>query len=56
MFNLTLTPDQFHAFRLLIDAGVKAVGLGAITPETLALRQMIEAAQPVETPTEEPEQ
>lgn len=55
MFNFAFTPDQFHAFRVLIDAGVKAVGLGAVTPETLALRQMIETAQPVEeTPAEEP--
>jgi hypothetical protein len=52
MFHFTLTPEQFHVFRTLIDLGVKAVGLGAVTPETLALRELIETAQPVE-PTDE---
>lgn len=54
MYALNLTPEQFQTMRQLIDLAVKAVGLGAVTTETLALRQMIETAQPVETPTEEP--
>ena len=52
MFKFTLTEEQFHAMRQLIDVGIKAVGLGAVTPETLALRQMIEAAQPEVEPAE----
>lgn len=54
MYALNLTPEEFHAMRQLIDIGIKSVGLGAVTSETLAIRQMIETAQPVETPTEEP--
>lgn len=48
MFNFTLTFEQFHAMRTLIDLGVKTAGLGAVTVETLVLREMIETAQPVE--------
>lgn len=54
MYSLNLTSEQFQAARQLFDIAVKAVGLGAVTPETLALRNMIETSQPVETPTEEP--
>lgn len=51
MHNFTFTPEQFDAFRQLIDIAVKAVGLGAVTPETLAIRYMIETAHPVEEAT-----
>lgn len=53
MHTLNLTSDEFHAFRILIDLGVKAAGLGAVTPETLALRRMIETSQPVAEPEKE---
>lgn len=45
MFTFNLTTEQFHAMRQLIDVGIKAVGLDTVTPETLALRQMIETAK-----------
>ena len=49
MYTLTLTENEFKALVNLLDLGVKTVGLGAVTPEALAIRGKLEMAAPVVT-------
>jgi hypothetical protein len=55
MYTLTLTQNEFKAVVNLLDLGVKAIGLGAVTPEALAIRGKLEAATLAPPVTEEKE-
>ena len=55
MYTLTFTQNEFKALVNLLDLGVKAIGLGAVTPEALAIRGKLEAAQPEKPVTEKKE-
>ena len=44
MLTLNLTPAEFQALAGLIDAGVRQVGIRAITPEALSILGKLQAA------------
>lgn len=45
MFLLELTKEELQALAGLLDAGVRATGLRAITPETLAVMEKLKTLE-----------